>query len=133
MIAVFDALSNDEAHYVRRLLSRACNQAEVMESYMWQYLFSETPAPQVWIADDDVERARPVLDAYEARGDAWRIANWRAEQQRAKLRDSASAATRTIEVTCEDCGRRSSFSVAQVGFVQDCPHCGNIVDVVIDA
>lgn len=37
-----------------------------------------------------------------------------------------------VQVTCEECGKASSFPAAQRGTVQDCPHCGASVDVEAD-
>ncbi|MCK4660334.1 MAG: hypothetical protein KAV82_12495 [Phycisphaerae bacterium] len=37
--------------------------------------------------------------------------------------------SRTIEAICEECGKTVSFPYAQRGTVQDCPHCGEYVDV----
>ena len=42
---------------------------------------------------------------------------------------SCGAAADTIEVTCDECGKRSKFPLAQKGSVQNCPHCHAYIDV----
>lgn len=34
-----------------------------------------------------------------------------------------------IEFACEDCGETMSYPVSDIGTVQQCPHCGEYVDV----
>ncbi len=39
----------------------------------------------------------------------------------------------TIEAMCEECGQASTFPSDQRGTVQNCPHCGEYLDVPGDA
>jgi hypothetical protein len=67
---------------------------------------------EVWVIDPaDADRARQLL------------ADKAAEIQAKKSR------TGTVEARCEDCGRSSTFPAAQQGSIQNCPHCGAMVDV----
>jgi len=42
---------------------------------------------------------------------------------------AASPPGRAIDAECEECGRMSRFSDDQRGRVQNCPHCGEYMDV----
>jgi membrane protease subunit (stomatin/prohibitin family) len=35
-----------------------------------------------------------------------------------------------VNATCEDCGKTTTFAAEQHGTVQDCPHCGEYMDVL---
>ncbi|MGE5192002.1 MAG: putative signal transducing protein [Deltaproteobacteria bacterium] len=123
-IAAYNAANNLEAHFVRDLLIDAGIEASVTEDVSavggWVGgLVPEIHKPQVWIDRADTDRAGPVLHAYEV--------------QAAARRGAESAKTGTthemVEVTCEECGKRSTFPLTQRGSVQNCPHCGAYVDV----
>ncbi len=123
-IAAYNAANNLEAHFVRDLLIDAGIEAGVTEDVSpvggWVGgLVPEIHKPQVWIDRADIDRAGPVLHAYELQAAARRGA------------ESAKAATTDdmVEVTCDECGKRSAFPLAQKGSVQNCPHCGEYVDV----
>ena len=79
----------------------------------WGGLIGEVHKPQVWIERADTDRAKPVLDDYERRA---------AERR-------AVASGEPIEVTCEECGKTSTFPASQQGWVQNCSHCRAYVDV----
>lgn len=34
-----------------------------------------------------------------------------------------------VEVVCEECGKKNLFPANQIGTVQDCPHCGEYLDI----
>lgn len=68
---------------------------------------------EVWVDRDEVAgRARELLSADEA----------------AKVAKRQSR-TGTVEVTCEECGQAAVFPAAEQGTIQDCPHCGKMIDV----
>jgi hypothetical protein len=116
--AAYNAASNTEAHLVCGLLNDAGIEATVIECASeiggWVGGFiAEIHKPQVWIERADTDRAKPVLDEYERRA---------AERQKPPTGEP-------VEVTCEECGKRSTFLASQVGSVQNCPHCNAYVDV----
>jgi hypothetical protein len=122
-VAVYNAANNLEAVFVRDALIAGGVEAFVIEDVSqvgtWVGgLIPEIHKPQVWVERGDVERAGPILEAFERRA--------------AELRQSGAegrAAGTEIEVVCEECGRRASFPAAQKGSVQECPHCGAYLDV----
>jgi hypothetical protein len=127
-VVAFIALNNIEAHFVCGALTDAGIAAAVVEDISvvggWiGAMASQLHKPQVCIGRADAARAAPILQDYERR-------------LAARLAADASAAKRgsgeTIEVTCEDCGKRSAFPAAQRGSVQICPKCGGYVDIVDD-
>ena len=58
-----------------------------------------------------------------------------AEQATALMRDhyrkpeTMAGAGGTVEATCEDCGKTSTFPATSRGRVETCPHCRGYVDV----
>jgi len=117
--AAYNAASNVEAHIVCGLLQDAGIEATVIEeaplagAWGWAGALSEMHKPQVWIERADIERAKPVLDEYE--------------QSVAERRKPGTGDP--IEVTCEECGKKSTFPASQKGTVQTCPHCKAYIDV----
>jgi hypothetical protein len=122
-VAVYNAASNTEAHLVRHALASADIEAHVTEDVSqvgtWVGgLVPEIHKPQVWVDRADIERTKPVLEAYERNA---------AERKAARARQADNEPP--IEVTCEDCGKTTSFSAALRGSVEQCRHCGAYVDV----
>ena len=76
-----------------------------------------------------------------ARGlEVWVLDASKAPEARRVLAEHAAARARQaeeakeggdLEVVCEECGRTSVFPAAQRGTVQDCPHCGEYLDVEV--
>lgn len=117
--AAYNAASNLEAHVVCDALNAAGVRAMVVEDVSnvgmsWAGWMSEIHKPQVWIDRSDVDRAKPVLDAFE-------------EKQRRRREETADG--EPVEATCEECGKTSTFPASQKGSVQDCPHCRAYMDV----
>jgi Zn finger protein HypA/HybF involved in hydrogenase expression len=79
--------------------------------------------PQVWIDRTDIERARPILTAYEQKK----------EQGLAVESGAIGIGQQPVEVVCEECDRTAQFPAVQGGTVQNCPHCGAFIDVGDDA
>lgn len=118
-VAGYNAATNLEAHLICGLLRDAGIEAAAVEDVSmvghWMGgLMPEIHKPQVWIERTDLERAKPIIDAYEQRD----------PQQPQRPSDGSP-----IEVTCEECGKRSQFPAEQHGSVQECPHCRAYVDV----
>jgi uncharacterized membrane protein YhaH (DUF805 family) len=119
-LAAYNAASNLEAHLVCDLLLEAGIDALVIEdvSQAGTWLGGMTPEihkPQVWIERADADRAAPVLAEYER-----------------KLAERQDDTGEGIQVTCEECGKRSTFPAAMRGLVETCWHCGEYVDVEPD-
>ncbi len=120
-VAVYNAENNVEAHFLCGLLIDLGVEAHVTEdvSVVGLALFGPLPEihkPQVWIDRKDLERAKAVLEGYERRlGDRQGVTN--------RSPDSP------IEVVCEECGKVSVFPAEMWGTVQECPHCGEFMDV----
>jgi hypothetical protein len=122
-VAVYNAASNVEALFVRDGLIAAGIEAFVIEDVSqvgaWVGgLVPEIHKPQVWVERTDMARAIPILDEFEER----------AARRRGGISDG-DAARPPIDVVCEECGGHASFSAAQEGSVQQCPHCSAYLDV----
>src|SRR5262249_24090598 len=115
-------------HFVCGLLIDAGIDASVTEDVSmvggWVGgLIPEIHKPQVWIERADISRAAPVIAEYERRS----------HERRASEAVNSESAAGTIDVTCDECGKPSSFPLAQKGSVQNCPHCHAYVDVGDDS
>jgi hypothetical protein len=123
-VAAYTAANDIEAHLVVGMLVDAGIEAAVVDDVSrvgWTY-WGQIPAlyrPQVWIDRQDIERARPVLEAYMAEE----------AQRRAANRATADESDAKIVVRCEECGKQSEYPAAQNGTVQNCTHCFAYVDV----
>ncbi|MEQ8790570.1 MAG: DUF2007 domain-containing protein [Pirellulaceae bacterium] len=70
---------------------------------------------EVWVSEvDDAPRARQLVEAMD--------------QQKAKRRQ-VSEQLGPVDAACEECGAVTNFPANQRGTVQDCPHCGEYLDV----
>lgn len=121
--AAYDAADNVEAQLVCGLLTDAGIEAAVVEDMSQAGLWvggtiAGIHKPQVWIERHEAQRAQPVIATYERR-----LAERRAAER------TAGVVGLPIDVTCEKCGRRSTFPAAQLGTIQNCPHCLAYVDV----
>ncbi len=71
---------------------------------------------EVWVHEQaNAERARELI----------------AQREDVLKEKAAKAATRTgtVKAECDECGKTSEFPAAEAGSVQDCPHCGEYMDV----
>lgn len=69
---------------------------------------------QVWVLDEvHIDQARAQL----ARFDAARIAH------------RSAHVGETVQVTCEHCGMVCTFPGERRGGIEDCPHCGEYIDI----
>jgi hypothetical protein len=67
---------------------------------------------EVWVDDPaNAERARQML------------------AEHAELLVSKAARSGNVDALCEECGATSTFPAAEQGTIQDCPHCGAMLDV----
>ncbi len=125
-VAIFNAANNSEAHVVRLLLEQNGIEASVVEDvspvgFFWFGLLPQIHNPQVWVDRDSVGRAKPILEEFEQGLDERRAAEVQAETQ-----------VGTLEVTCEKCGKTTTFPAALQGTVQDCSNCGEYLDVAVE-
>ena len=122
-LAVYNAANNIEARLVCNLLNDAGIEAHTTEDVSPVGvcvfgLISEIHKPQVWTDRADIDRVKPMLEEYERQ---------QAQRRQSDLRRTTDGTT--LIATCEECGQDAVFPAAQVGTVQDCPHCGAYMDV----
>lgn len=119
-VAVYNAADNAELYLVQNALAESGIEAFVTEENSQAGaslpgLIPEQHMPQVWVERIDVERAWPILEAFEKR--------------QAGLQPAPVGSSEDILVECEECQKQATFPAAQRGSVQQCPHCGGFVDV----
>src|SRR5262249_29772969 len=68
---------------------------------------------EVWVDDvSNADRARQLF-----------------VEQETELRAARAAAQGPVEAVCDECGTRSTFPAEARGTVQDCPKCGEYIDI----
>lgn len=71
---------------------------------------------EVWVLDEArAPLAKQLLDEHS--------------ESLAKQSTAAAQQGAPIEVHCEECGRTAQFPAKERGSVQECPHCGEYLDV----
>jgi hypothetical protein len=122
---VFVADSPGMAEVVVLFLGSNNIQAQVMDPETLGGFLGLTPVSstgisangiEVWVHEPaNAERARELI----------------AQREEVLKEKAAKAATRTgtVKAECDECGKTSEFPAAQAGTVQDCPHCGEYMDV----
>jgi hypothetical protein len=123
-VTAYVASTNLEAQLLKVLLQEAAVEAHVSEDNslagLWAFgTLPEVHRPRIWVSETDLNRAQVLLNDYEARA-AER------EEARGQTADPQGA---TIEVLCEECNQKFTFTAAKKGTIQDCPHCGAYADV----
>lgn len=115
--------TNLDAHLICAILVEAGIPAIVTEDTslagLWVGGTSPIHKPQIMIERNDVERARPLIEQYEAKTRERFKAN--------KQTDSDSE--EGIAVTCENCQTVTTFPLNKKGTVQSCPKCSEYLDV----
>ena len=122
-IAVYNAATNVQAHLVQNALIENGIEAHVTEDVstagIWMLgIIPEIHKPQVWVEREDAMKAKPILEEFE------RLDTERREADEAVLADEPP-----VEAACEECGQTFAFPAVQRGTVQDCPHCGERMDI----
>jgi hypothetical protein len=117
-IAVYTAGTDLEAHVICDMLVTAGVEAAVIEDESragaWSLgLLSQIHRPKVYVDSADVDRARPLLAAYEQR----------------QRREETVGDGPLIHVVCEECRRTTTFPASLRGRVETCSHCFAFVDV----
>ena len=107
MKQVYSALNEMDAHFLKGLLTEAgieaSVQGEALEQVWGNLPVSSASVPAVWVQDEDVAQATPIVDEYNRRHEA--------NQQ------GAANLTRSIW-TCPRCGEKVEEQFTQ------CWHCG---------
>ncbi len=111
--------SNLEAYLVQNALLESGVEAAVIEdvSQMGTWMggvATQLHKPQVLVERANIDQARAIIADYERR------TNERCQHEPNETQ---------ILVTCEECGKDSSFTMAQNGSTQLCPNCGAYIDV----
>ncbi|HJZ90900.1 MAG TPA: hypothetical protein VKE40_08510 [Gemmataceae bacterium] len=125
-VAVYAAETNQEALFIRHLLTEAGIEAGVTEdlSLAGLWVLGTMPSihnPKVWVDQTREADATALLKQYEER-----------RFDRSKHGADIPADAGPIEVRCENCGETSQFPAVQRGSVQSCPNCWANVDVAPD-
>lgn len=118
-VVVYVAGSNLESHLIVTMLVNRGIPAYAVEDQsgvsIWMFgTISQFHKPKIYVEETDVEKAMELIEHYE---------------ETERERRSAQGTDRSIEATCEECGKTSRFSESQRGTLQDCPHCQEYVDV----
>jgi len=112
------AESNVEATMIEKFLTARGIPAMAIEdaSRIGETLFGPTTLhrPKVYVEKEDVAKVHQFLAEFETR-----------KQERSESQGKAEE----IVVTCDSCGKDTSFPGSMKGNAEDCPHCGSFVDV----
>jgi DNA-directed RNA polymerase subunit RPC12/RpoP len=116
-VKVFVASSNIGAEMTCRALQAAGIEASAGEDTSPAGLWMGGTIPGifdagVFVSRVDAERATAVIRELD-----------RLEAERAFAQGAE------VEAVCEECGKTGRFPAVQRGTVQDCPHCGALIDV----
>jgi hypothetical protein len=122
-VAVYAAETNQEALFIRHLLTEAGIEAGVTEdlSLAGLWVLGTMPnihTPKVWVDRTREADAADLLRQYEER-----------RFERSKHGAAIPTDAEPIDVRCENCGETSQFPAVQRGSVQSCPKCWASVDV----
>lgn len=118
-VAVYTAASNIQAHMIVKLLAANDVSAHAVEDQsgvsLWAMgTITQFHQPRIWVEESNVETATALIREFE---------------QKNAARSQPQTVGTSIEVLCEGCEKTSTFPSSQNGTTQDCPHCGNYVDV----
>lgn len=117
-IVVYIADSNTEAIMIQNFLRDRAVDAVAIEdiSRIGETLYGQTSLhrPKVYVGSRDKDKAHEFLIEFEER-----------KIDRAKALNEEGP----ITVACESCGQSTEFAATLRGSVEDCPHCGEFLDV----
>ncbi|MFK7820229.1 MAG: hypothetical protein AB8G99_16020 [Planctomycetaceae bacterium] len=112
------AESNIEATLLQHFLAERDIQSHVIvdNSLVGESLWGRTTLhrPKLWVSKQNLERGHEFLIEFEATKSA---------------RDQATAINGNIPVVCDACGKTTNFPASLRGNTENCPHCGNFVDI----
>ncbi len=118
-VVAYTADSNYDAHLIVDFLRNKGITAFAVEDQstagVWALgTLPQIHKPRVWVEEADLERATGELATFE--------------HERQEIRHPSVVLGETV-VTCEDCGKQTSFAASLEGTVQMCSHCHAYVDV----
>lgn len=124
-VVAYLAETNIDAHMVKQFLVTNEVPAAVVEDLSAVVLSVVGPTtlhrPRVWVSQCDKERSDALVAEYQAN---------RLKRSTVVVPvDAEPTLTVPIKVECEDCGEITAFAADLKGSIQDCPECGEFLDV----
>ncbi|PQO45748.1 putative signal transducing protein [Blastopirellula marina] len=118
-VIVYTAATNLEAHLIVEMLLTSGISAHTVEDQsgvsLWAFgTISQFHKPNIWVDESTAQQAADLIRDFE--------------EQR-KARNTPVDGAGEIQVSCEDCGKTTSFPSSLDGTTQVCQHCGAYVDV----
>ncbi|MDO8943632.1 MAG: DUF2007 domain-containing protein [Desulfobacterales bacterium] len=118
-LKIYTAASNIEAHMIVDVLEANGIAAFADEDQtgvsVWAFgTISQFHLPNIWIDRSTAAAAAEVIRDFE---------------ERKRRRENSEVGSSQIVMTCEKCGKVSSFPNNQNGTVQECSHCHAYLDV----
>lgn len=118
-VRVYTAASNTDAQMVAEMLNAGGVKAHAVEDQSGVSLWflgpmSQYHQPDVFVSGADVDRAKKLIAQFE---------QWH------RNRSEHGQEITQILATCDVCGQKTLFPADLQGTVQDCPHCGDFIDV----
>jgi Putative prokaryotic signal transducing protein len=122
-VAVYSAKTNTEAMMLCYTLKQEGIEANLMEDLSSIGLGEGGTPPnihllKVWVDKSDESRAAEILQNYE-----------KSVFDHLPERTAGVADETLVQAVCEGCGKASMFSGKILGSVQECPFCGDFMDV----
>jgi hypothetical protein len=119
-VVAYTADSNYDAHLIVEFLRNKGVTAFAVEDQslagVWGLgTLPQIHKPQVWVEEADLDRATVELTSFE--------------HERQEIRHPSNTVLGNVNVTCEDCGKETTFPASLEGTVQVCSHCHAYVDV----
>ena len=121
-VVAYEARDNAQANLLRLRLIAEDVTAFVEEDHsgvgdsLWGQ--SSLNKPKVWVEKTNLEQALAVLKQFERE----------LVQKSQRVEDSVNT-WKMIDAVCETCGTTQQFAEEMKGSVQDCPQCGDFLDV----
>lgn len=82
--------------------------------------FSGLEGVEVWVQNaDDIEKAKGIVSKIE-----------QPESNNTRLGEATLGDATSIVAFCESCGRATNFPSKLRGTIENCPHCGQFMDVI---
>lgn len=118
-VIVYTAATNVEAQMIVEVLHANGIASHAVEDRSGVSLWvvgtiSQFHQPNIWVDESTIQEAAGLIRDFE-------------EEKRS--RNTPVDGKGDIQVTCEDCGKSTSFPNSLEGTTQECRHCGAYVDV----
>lgn len=120
-VVVYTGITNMDAQMAERFLASKGVAAFAVEDHSLGGIWlggtiSNIHKPQVWVDKPDLPSATELIEEFKA-------------QKKAADADRKRHEPQTLEATCEECEKPSTFAGSLNGTVQVCRHCGAYMDV----